>query len=196
MKTFLFKPFEKYQETTLLSFGIAAALIGSLLGFLFNGRFDGVFDLHFAGVVMWYHPLLDNLFNILSITFFMYVAGLIINRKTRVIDILAAGTVSRAPLYFLTVFNAGNFLSRLTDKIMDEIANNPAAPLAGVAPSESIILAAFALISLLFIVWYIVLLWNGFKVATNAKGGVAVFLFSASVLLSEIISKILIARFT
>jgi hypothetical protein len=42
------------------------------------------------------------------------------------------------------------------------------------------------------LVWFVVLLFRGFKVASNARGKLAVFMFIAAIVLTEITSKILV----
>ena len=48
MKKLLLNPFEKNPETRLFIFGLAVTAIGSYLAYIFNGRYDGVIDLHFT----------------------------------------------------------------------------------------------------------------------------------------------------
>lgn len=47
MKKIIFNPFPKLFRKQLITFGILAGIIGCLLALAFNGRFDGVLDLHF-----------------------------------------------------------------------------------------------------------------------------------------------------
>ena len=61
-----------------------------------------------------------------------------------------------------------------------------------VATSSLMIVIGFGLISILFLVWYIALLFNGFKVASNAKGKTPIVLFILSIILAEVLSKVLI----
>ena len=70
----------------------------------------------------------------------------------------------------------------MTDKLMEGKTDT-------VFGSDLIFILLFAMLTLAFVVWFFALLWNGFKVATNAKGIKPVILFIIAVLLSEIISK-------
>jgi len=54
-----------------------------------------------------------------------------------------------------------------------------------------ILILVFALIGILILVWFVVLAYNGFKVATNAKGTKSTLLFIVSLLVAEILSKII-----
>ncbi|RZK10756.1 MAG: hypothetical protein EOO46_09445 [Flavobacterium sp.] len=191
MKTVLFNPFEKYTESKLLIFGIVITLIGSYLGYIFQGRFDGILDLHFPDAVTIEQPFLDNLVNIFSLFIFLFLLGKYINPKTRFVDVLTPILIARAPFYLLTLTNYQNYNANLGQKIMTSIdLNNPQNGL-NIEASEMFFLALFTGITLLFIVWFVILLFNGFKVATNARGIKNNLLFAGAIILSEILSKII-----
>ena len=187
MKTVLFNPFEKYTESKLLIFGIVITLIGSYLGFVFQGSLD----LHFPDAVTIVQPFLDNLVNIFSLFIFLFLLGKYINPKTRLIDILTPILIARAPFYLLTLTNYQNYNANLGKKILDSIdLSNPQNGL-NIEPSEMFFLALFTGITVLFIVWFVILLFNGFKVATNARGIKNNLLLAGAIILSEILSKII-----
>tara|TARA_R110001583_G_scaffold148615_1_gene300503 strand:+ start:465 stop:1046 length:582 start_codon:yes stop_codon:yes gene_type:complete len=192
MKILLFKPFERYSEKTLLLVGAIFTLIGSFLAYTFSFRFDGVIDLHLALNVMLYQTLLDNLINIFCLVLFLYVSAKYINKKTRLIDILTTAVVARIPLYLLPVFNINGVFGKATEDIIQyanpELINQ-------ISFSNLFLIIVFAIIAILFLVWYVALLFNGFKVASNAKGIVPIILFSISLLFAEILSKFLIIQF-
>lgn len=191
MKKAFFNPFEKYTENKLLIFGLLITLLGSYLGYLFQARFDGVLDLHFQGSTL-FEPLLDNAINIFSLFVFLFIHGKYINPKTRIIDILIAILIARLPFYILTLSNIQNFISDMADRLMASIdLQNMPADL-NIQPTDLIFLTLFALISILFLAWFIVLLFNGFKTATNSKGIKNNLLFAAAIILAEIFSKILL----
>mgnify|MGYP006167936399 FL=1 len=83
-------------------------------------------------------------------------------------------------------------MNRITDEMMDLVANNN---LEAIAVTDTIFMAIFGILALATMVWFAVLLWNGFKIATNAKGIKAIILFIAVVLLAEIASKYIITQF-
>ena len=103
MKTILFRPFERYSEKTLVIVGVAFTLIGSLLGAVFQGRFDGVLDMHFVPSTSFYQVLIDNVINIFCLVLFLFLSAKYINNKTRLIDILTAAMVARIPYYFMVL---------------------------------------------------------------------------------------------
>lgn len=192
MKSLLFQPFEKYSEKTLLLLGIIFTLIGSFIAYAFNIRFDGVLDVHIVSDALWYQTLIDNLINIFCLIIFLYSSAKYINKKTRIIDIITTSIIARIPLYLLPLINIKNTVNQATEDIIQLI--NP--ELINEIPISSLlIVTGFGIIAILFVVWFIALLFNGFKVASNAKGKFSVILFSISLILAEILSKFLIFQF-
>lgn len=189
MKTVLLNPFEKFSERTLILFGFISNLIGGYLGFLLNVRFDGVLDIHFAGKIKLYESFIDITIDILCITALLYIVGKLINSKTRFIDILSAIMIARIPLYFITFFNANNLMYTISHRMLYTIKSEKidTFPL-----PDLLVILVFALISILFLVWFIILLYNGFKTATNAKETKHTLLFIVALIFSEVLSKILI----
>lgn len=188
----IYNPFEIFSERQLLIFGILFLAIGSFLGFLFNGRFDGVLDLHFVEFADFYEVLLDNLINTMVLTILLFLLGLFINPKTRIIDLLNTALIARIPFYILPVFNINNHMYRITDAMMDLVATNN---LEAIAVTDTVFMAIFGILALTTLVWFAILLWNGFKIATNAKGIKIIVLFIVIVLLAEIASKHIIFQF-
>jgi hypothetical protein len=195
MKKILLNPFEKNSENRLFVFGLVLTVAGSLLGYIFNGRFDGVVDLHFIKNTTLTQPFIDNLINIVSLFVMLFITGKLINTKTRVIDLLNPILISRVPFYLLTFFNFRNYISDVSASIIEKL--NPKAMPAelDLTPLSMILLMLFAIISILFLIWFIVLLYNGFKIATNCKTGMHKLYFALSIVAAEIISKILISLF-
>ncbi|MDR6967971.1 hypothetical protein J2X31_001985 [Flavobacterium arsenatis] len=191
MKTLLFNPFEKYAENKLLLFGIFITLAGSYLGYLFQGRFDGVIDLHFVPSTTLFEPLADNLINIFSLFLLLFLLGKYINPKTRVIDTLTPVMIARLPFYLLTFFNYQNYISGITEKLIASIDLQNTPTDLNIATSDLIITLLFSGISILFLVWFVILLFNGFKVATNSRGIKNNLLFAGAIILAEILSKII-----
>lgn len=189
MKTVIFKPFERYSEKTLLVAGTIAALAGILLAWMFGARFDGVLDLHYTRKQPFWVVAGDQLLNGISLLLFLIPVTKWINRKTRIIDVVNAFLISRIPLYFLTFGNVGAILSNAGEKMKTAALQQQAISLNGM---EWTFLIVFGLLAILMIVWSVTLLYNGYKVASNAKGARPIILFVLSLLFAEIVSKVLI----
>jgi len=191
MKTILFNPFEKYTENKLFAFGVLITLAGSYLGYLFQGRFDGVVDLHFVPSTTLFEPLIDNLINIVALFLLLFILGKYINNKTRAIDILTPVLIARFPFYLLTFSNYQNYISGVSEKLIASLNLQNKPTELDIATSDMVITLLFALISILFLIWFVILLFNGFKVATNSRGIKNNLLFAGAIILAEILSKII-----
>lgn len=182
----LLNPFETYSEKQLLFFGLIGSLVGVIVAYLFNARFDGILDIHFDEMVTWKEVIVDNLINVLVLSVLLFAVGKIINPKTRFIDLFNASLICRIPYYFMPVFNSNNYMFQIGEEIMSTIQKGNFNEISTMSVISNLIFAVLAIISLIF------LLWNGFKIATNAKGKKPIILFVTGLLLAEILSKNLI----
>src|SRR5690625_8006234 len=94
--------------------------------------------------------------------------------------------VARIPYYFMVFGNINNTMSKACEEIMQLV--NPEM-IEQVGTSSLLLVIGFGLISIVFLIWYIALLYNGFKVASNAKGNTPIALFILSILLAEEIGR-------
>lgn len=187
MKRTLLRPLEKYNEMPLLLFGIIMTALGSFAASLLNARFSGVIDMNITKHVKPVQPFLDNAANTLALFIFLFALGKYINSKTRAIDILNSILIARIPFYLLPLFNIGSLFSSIETKV------NPANPYAiDFTAGEMVLLFFFAIIAITCLVWFVMLLYNGFKVASNSKTTTHKSLFALAVVLAWAFSKYLI----
>ncbi len=192
MKTLLFNPFKKYSERPLLIFGLITSIAGVVIATLTNTHFDGVLDTHFAKKVSLTTAGLESLCNLFSIVLVFFILGKFINSKTRFIDILNLALIVKIPAYFLTPLNYNNWIHTKTFHLMDTLGN-PLIP--NLSPTDLLILIGVGAASLVVLTWFIIVLYNGFKIATNLKTTAHKVLFVVGIIAAEIISKILINQF-
>lgn len=181
MKSWI-NPFEKSSETRLVSLGIIFLLIGSLLNYFFNTRFDNFLHLSPIQNVKIYQPFLDNLVILLCLFIFLLIAGKIIYSRTRPIDILATALIGNAPFYLMSFSNIDNILYRSTKEVMS-MATGAINDIPG---GSLTFLAIIGIISILILFWVFCLFYNGFKTATNSKGTKSALLFITAILLTFI----------
>ncbi len=186
MKKLLFNPFEKYDGRPLLTFGLLATIIGSFLGYVFKSRYDGAFHISPVQRVEMMEPLTDNIFNIACLFFALYLFGYIINKKTRPIDILSTVMIARLPFYITTLSNINGFIYLQTQAYITE---GPQALMEN--QSDLLIMTGIGFLILPFLVWYIALLYNGFKTAVNIKTVTHKLLFAVALIVAHILSGIL-----
>ena len=191
----LFNPFEKYSEKTLLIFGIVATLLGSFLGYLMNARFDGIVDMHLVREVQFQTILIDNIINTLVLFILFFVFGKIVNSKTRAIDILNVSLICRIPMYLVVLGNIGGYLERATQSMLNGIDLDNLQNIPQFEMLDLFVILIFSVVSIGFLVWMIVLLWKGFKTATNTKRTRDIIIFIMLFILAEVLSKYLIGTF-
>jgi hypothetical protein len=185
----LLNPFEKYTEKQLLFFGALMLIIGSYIGFLCNGYFDSILHISFIKNTTFVNTIIQNLIITTLLSFILFGIGKIINKKTRFIDVLNVTLIARIPFYFSTLININNKSAELTDKLMINLIdiNN-----INLSTLDYVFLFTTAAFGLVCIVWFAYLLWNGFKIATNAKTNKPVILLIISLLVANYISSYLI----
>lgn len=189
MKKTIFNPFQNYSEKRLILFGSIITLIATTLAIQLNGRFDGVLDLHFIEKSTFSKVVYDLIIDIIILSFLLFVIGKIINKKTRIIDILTTSLIAKIPFYFLLFFNINNKMFLVTEKLMSMVSkNNPI----NIETSEMILLVFSGIATFTCLIWSIILLFNGFKTATNSKETKHILLFIVALILAEVFSKIVI----
>ena len=191
MKKIIFNPFEQFSERPLILFGIAATILLSMSGSFFNARFDGVLDLHFSTPTFFINTLTDNVINVVILSLAFFTLGKIRNPKTRFIDVFTASLISRIPYYFLPFFNWNNIVMVESEKLLQQFLTTAPGAVPQFETSQLLILLGFTAVTFLFLAWYIYLLYKGYKVATNAKGGVEIVLFIVALISAEVFSKII-----
>lgn len=187
MKTLLYNPFECLSEKRLLIFGTLLLIVAIMAAMLLSIRFDSALDLHMVSeTVPLQTALIDLSVSILSMILMLFAAGKIYNGKTRIIDIVTTVFIARIPFLLITPFNLNQYMGKLGTLILQ--TDN----ISALSTNDLILLSTNSILTLLILVWFVVLLWNGFKTATHAKGAKAVVLFVIGIISAEAISKVLL----
>lgn len=185
----LLNPFEKFSEKQLLIFGILFLFIGSYIGFLVNAYFDSILHISFVENTSYINSIAQNLIIIVLLTIILFALGKYLNPKTRWIDLFNVSLIARIPFYFSTLINYNNSTLKLTDKIMN---NLDAIQNIRFSTSEYLFLIITSVFGILCLLLFAVLLWNGFKTATNAKTTKEIILLIITLLIANFISSYLI----
>lgn len=189
-KTILYNPFQRFQTSTLIIGGTIGTIIFCILAYFFKSRFDGAIDLHFVNGVEIYQAFIDNTVVIITLSMLLFLAGKMVNRKTRFIDNLSVSLIARLPFYFLLFFNYNSSIYKLSHALLKGLSATH--PVADISNVKILLLLAFAAAGLLLLAWYITLLYNGYRLSCNAKNKTAILYFVIALIGSEIISKLLI----
>ncbi len=189
MKTLLFNPFKKYSERQLLLFGLITAIAGIVFASLTNTHFDGVLDIHFGKNVILKTTVLQSIINIVSIVSVFYSLGKWINSKTRLIDIFNLSLIVKIPGYLMMPMNINGWAYSKTEPLMEAISNPFNLQF---TPEMILFLILSSILAILVFSWLVVLLYNGFKVATNLKETKHIIMFIIAIIVSEVVSKVLL----
>ncbi|WP_445453409.1 hypothetical protein [Flavobacterium sp. 25HG05S-40] len=185
----IWNPFIKFSEKQLLLIGLASMLIGSYLATIFGVTYDGVIDVHLNQEMSFIHSMKENIIIVLLITFLLFGLGKIINPKTRFIDIVNASLIYRIPFYVSAVLVSIPAVKKIEEAMLKESGNFAKIKF------ETLDLALLLVMSLLLIIlliYALALLYHGFKTASNAKQLKHIVFFCITILIAEILSKILI----
>ncbi|UOE40633.1 hypothetical protein MTP09_12095 [Chryseobacterium suipulveris] len=183
-----FNPFEKFSEIQLLVFGIIITILGSFIGSSLGVIYDGVFDVHVYQTTF-AKAILVNFINILSVFVPLLILGKIINSKTRIIDILNVSLISRFPIYIAGLLANNEKMNGITENILKEI-NTPEK--LQIPTTDLIYLMVFSSLMMILLVYSIVLMFSGFRTATNVKKWQHFIFFAIAIIVAELISKVTI----
>ena len=122
----------------------------------------------------------------------LFILGKIFNSKTRIIDIVNAVLVSQVPVIVIVL---GTKLIKL-DKISKQIAETSAQnKVLDINIFDLMYLMVFSFGSLIFIIYSFVLLFNGFKTATNIKKWQHIVIFAFVLLVGILICQTFLPQF-
>ena len=179
---YIYNPFEKIAGWQALIYGLIIACLSGWIGKQAGLMFDGAIDAHFGNEVSYYQAFMMLFIDVVCTGVVMYLAGLIVTRNFRFIDLLGTMTLARAPYLVLSL--TGLFV---TIPETAELLANPYQ----VFTSPGFLV--FIILTLPVLVWVIALMYNAWKVSTGAKGSKMIIAFIAGLFVAEVISKILIS---
>lgn len=192
MNQLLINPFAKYSENKLLSIGIIANLLLIALCFVLNTLLAGNLKIVYLNKIDLNSALFSNGIIVAITTIGIYILGQVINKKTRFIDILNTVLISRCVLVLFPLLNINNLFYVLSERIKNTLI---VANTAKILSSDLYVLLLLCVPIIIALIWFFILLFNGFKIATNAKGSKVVAQFAGTLIIIEIITRLLILNF-
>ena len=185
----IFNPYAKISDKLLLSLGVLSFVVGILIHYFQQTIHDGILDSHpYPNISM---PKVSTaiMINIVVLCIVLFIYGKIINKKTRMIDILNTSFLSRIPYYILPFIVNSSLMKNMTEQIMADPKNVSSQPM------QLIFMLLMSVSMMILMTYSIVLIVNGFKTATNAKKWQEFVGLAVAILVAEVISKILINLF-
>lgn len=164
----LFNPVAHFDEKKLLAVGLASVALNLAIGYFFGFKMISVLKFTDSasspGVLVFY---ILRAYTVTIVALYLY--GVLVNRKTRFLDMVNTVLISTIPGILVCPIQRIPVFAKILKRILE-------GPLE-VIPSDLTILLLFALVMIPFIVYQIALLLNGFKTATNLKAWYHVVLF-------------------
>ena len=188
----IFNPFSKFSEKTLLLVGILTAILLILACYFTDTKLDSLLQFSPAKDLSFNSIALYTIISLIYAIVLLFILGKIFNSKTRIIDIVNAVLVSQVPVIVIVL---GTKLIKL-DKISKQIAETSAQnKVLDINIFDLMYLMVFSFGSLIFIIYSFVLLFNGFKTATNIKKWQHIVIFAFVLLVGILICQTFLPQF-
>lgn len=183
---YIFNPLQKYSEKKLLIFSFAIIIFGIVVTYFFGTYDNNLAQGGIADKTLLYITLINFLQQIGKIFILfslLLILGLAINKKTRSIDIFNVVAISKLPGYVglimmrLIMGRPKNFKSQAESEQYLKLSSEHLIQIV----SSKLLITAAAVIG-------IIILWKGFKTATNVKKWYHIVLFISIIILAAIFS--------
>ena len=172
----IFNPFSRYSEKQLFFVGFVFLIVNSIICFFTKTQMDSI--LHFTpnSTLSLQTAFLFVIISCSTATLFLFLIALLINKRTRFIDIVTTVLISQVPNFFILLVTKFSGMNEVAKKFTTVSTNK----MTTFETADILLLFVFSLIVLAFVVYAMVLLYNGFKTATNFKKWYHISLFVIS----------------
>lgn len=188
----LLNPIEFYNDRKLLIVNLIIFAVGTALAVLMQAWFSSTIQLLFKSKISIYETTLENIISISLLTFVFFVAGKIINRKTRLIDCLNLSLYTRIPFYIISLLNFNGALSRNMPIELEDGSIKIPSPSALANSTDYIISFITSCLNIVVIIFLIIVIYRSFKTLSNAKKTSDYIIFVVLFLLITIFSPVII----
>ncbi|MDM1528414.1 hypothetical protein [Myroides odoratimimus] len=190
LKNYILKPFENVQEKTLLAIGVLTGVVISCLQLLTHMRSIAILkQIALKSAPTLAQTLSDFVITTIVMTLALFVFGKIINKKTRLIDILNTVLIARICLDISVLFDINGYLSDFSLQLIDNIANPEILLKSNPQGFVYLIITSFA--SILCLVGFGYYIYQGFKLATNLKKKYMIIVFVLIILLVDTLTRLI-----
>ncbi|WEK69937.1 MAG: YIP1 family protein [Candidatus Chryseobacterium colombiense] len=179
----IFNPFSKYSESQLLITGIVSLGVTLLLCNVLNLQVDSIFHYRYAdekGSLV--ESIGYSLLSYIIAIIIFFILGKLYNKRTRFIDIVNTILISQIPGIFIILISEIPIINKSMESIQMMAEKNPA----NISPVDLIVVCIFSFSALLLIAYGMVLIYNGFKTATNIKNWKQIVIFAFLIIVTTI----------
>lgn len=181
----IFNPFGKFNDIHLLITGVIFFIL-NIFGCYYAGNVnDSIFHLsHLEKSQTIWDVLKINSLSFVFAIIVLFILALFFNNKARIIDIINTVLISNIPMIIIMPISGMSFLKNATESITKSVGNPDQ-----IETLNLIVVTAFALATLPFMIYSFVLYYNGFKTATNLKKWQHIVVFAVVSLILTIVSQ-------
>jgi hypothetical protein len=208
IRTWLFNAFQYVAGWPALTFGLVLMLAAGALASAAGGRFDGTLDFHQAppGYAMprWAF-LIDAAAAWVPLSCLLWVGGRLISKsRFRTIDVFGTQALARVPMLLTALACTPPGVRRYMQHLLEvsrealaqfgQGAGQAATPpsLVGGNPLDAVAFFVCMAVVLVALVWMVALMYRAFAVSCNVRGGRAIAVFIAALILAEAASKVIV----
>ena len=168
----VYNPFERIAGWSALMIGVVVMALTAVIGKINGVNFDSILEICPYAPFSFTVAFVLQAVNFLSLFLIMWIAGVCFSKtKVRAIDVAGTMALAHTPMLLFAVIC---FLPVAPSGFFDDIPR----------------LVIFGIISILFAIWMIALMYNAYSVSCNLKGSKAVLSFIGALLVAEILSKL------
>ena len=191
VRQYLFNPFRTLAGAKALFLGLVILFLTTFIGSLGSTHFDGVLDVHTGqNVPLWFF-FAESLIDWLCMVLFLVFSALLISpTRWRFIDILGTQALARWPTIFSALVMLPDANRRFGQFLMDRLSQSSTS--VTISSMDAVIFGIAAITTLVVIIWMVVLMYKAYAVSCNVKGAKAIVPFIVSIILAEILSKVII----
>lgn len=195
----LWNPFTKTAGVSALIAGIIIILISAAIAVPSETHFDGVLDTHLgSGTPIWFF-FAEGIVNWLSLALVLWISGLILcrkyDRKFRAIDLFGTQALARWPFLIISLVCLIPGVSRAATALAKMTVSPEGIPtLPEIAVGDTLAFTFASIVMLIATIWFVAMSWKAFRISCDVSGWRAISAFMVSLILAEIISKIVITK--
>ena len=179
----LFNPYMRIAGGQALAIGLSVIVVSGMAAAAGGVHFDGLLDFHVGHTVSFWLPIVEGLVNWSVITaLLVLVSFLVAPRTVRLVDIAGTQALARWPLLPAALVCTLPAVRRANEEAV-------AAVLEGRLAMPTPVGLVAALFAAACVIWMVALMWKAYSVSCNQRGGRAVALFVAAVVLGEAATK-------
>ncbi len=194
MKKLLFNPFEFFTGKASFLIGIVIICLTAVICSFGNIHLDGIIDLHAGTETNIGIAFTESFINLISITFFIYLAGLIFwGTSVSIINVLGTQALARFPILISSLCILFLFSDKVPAYMLWKFQHQ-GTPIE-INNTDMVLFIFLSLFLLVLLVWSFILMYRAYSKSCNVKGVKAIVSFIAIIILSEIACKVLLTKF-